>query len=69
MTLLEQKVKNLPVEFHQEVADFIDSILAKYSFPGESKLKQDWAGTWSDLADEYTAIDLQKEALEMRLIE
>ncbi len=63
---LEELVKELPSDIKSEVRDFAEFLLAKRTKKAPKKLRQDWAGGLSDLSGQYTAIELQKKALEWR---
>jgi hypothetical protein len=66
MKNLEERIKELPPELHQEVIDFVDSLLEKRVRQGGKKLSQDWAGALKDFRGQYTSLELQKKALEWR---
>jgi hypothetical protein len=66
MKNLEERIKNLPPEFHQEVIDFVDFLLEKRVRQGGKKLRQDWAGALKDYRKQYTSLELQKKAVEWR---
>lgn len=68
MELIEEKVKQLPPELQQEVLDFIDFLIAKKGTKKNKKKKPklDWMGGLKEYRDQYTAVELQKKALEWR---
>jgi mRNA-degrading endonuclease RelE of RelBE toxin-antitoxin system len=66
MKSLEERIKDLPPEFHQKVIDFVDFLLEKRVRPIGKKLRQDWAGALKDCRSQYTSLELQKKALEWR---
>ena len=66
MNDLEQQIKELPPALRQEVADFVQFLLEKRVRQGGRKLRQDWAGALRDYRDRFTALELQKKALEWR---
>ncbi len=66
MKNLEERIKELPPELHQEVIDFVDFLLEKRVRQGGKKLRQDWAGALKDYLGQYTSLELQKKALEWR---
>ena len=66
MKNLEEKIKELPPDLHQEVMDFVDFLLEKRGRKPGKKLRQDWAGALKDYRDQYTSLELQKKALEWR---
>ncbi len=68
METIEQKIKQLPQHLRQEVMDFIDFLLTK-KVPKNKKKKKprlDWLGGLKEYRDQYTALELQKKALEWR---
>ena len=66
MKNLEERIKELPPELHQELIDFVDFLLEKRVRQGGKKLSQDWAGALKDFRGQYTSVELQKKALEWR---
>jgi hypothetical protein len=66
MKNLEERIKELPPELHQEVMDFVDFLLEKRGRRPGRKLRQDWAGALKDYREQYTSLELQKKALEWR---
>jgi len=51
-------------DLQQEVADFVEFLLQKRGQKVAKPLRQDWAGALKEYRDQYTALDLQKGALE-----
>lgn len=66
MESIEQLIRELPPDLRQEVRDFVESLLQKRRQKPGRKLRQDWAGALRDYRDQYTALELQKRALEWR---
>ncbi|GBD36705.1 hypothetical protein HRbin36_01833 [bacterium HR36] len=66
MSKLEALIRQLPPELQQEVADFVEFLLQKRVRKSAKPLRQDWAGALKEYRDQYTALDLQKKALEWR---
>lgn len=67
MNTLESLIKQLPRELQEEVKDFVEFLLNKKQRKKEGKkLKQDWAGALEEYRDRYTALELQKKALQWR---
>ena len=66
MKNLEERIKELPPELHQEVMDFVDFLLEKRGRRPGRKLRQDWAGALKDYREQYTSLELQKKALKWR---
>ena len=62
---LEELVKQLPPASQQEVRDFIQSLLEKAGKPAD-RLRQNWAGLLREHRDQYTSLELQKEASDWR---
>lgn len=63
---LEERIRELPADLQQEVADFVEFLLEKRARKRGRKLRQDWAGALSDYRDQYTSLELQKKAMEWR---
>ncbi|MEJ5229963.1 MAG: DUF2281 domain-containing protein [Pseudothermotoga sp.] len=63
---LEEMIRQLPPDLQQEVADFIQFLLEKRRRKSRKYLRQDWAGALKEFRDQYTAMDLQKKAIEWR---
>lgn len=68
MEVIDKKIKQLPRDMQQEVVDFIDFLLTRKRIANKSRkrLKLDWMGGLKEYRDLYTALDLQKKALEWR---
>jgi hypothetical protein len=58
-------VQDLPPDLQQEVREFVEFLLYRRQRQ-TYKLRQDWAGALREHKDQYTALDLQKKALEWR---
>jgi hypothetical protein len=63
---LEELLKELPPDCMEEVRDFVRCLLEKRPKASGKKLRQDWAGTLKEYREQYTALELQKKALEWR---
>ena len=63
---LDRKLELLPPELQREVADFVDFLLAKKVPAKKKKHRLDWVGGLKEYRDQYTALELQKKALEWR---
>ena len=63
---LVELVQELPPDVQAEVRDFVEFLLAKHSRKSGKKLRQDWAGALRDFRDQYTSLDLQRQALDWR---
>jgi capsule polysaccharide export protein KpsE/RkpR len=66
MESIEQLIRELPPDLRQEVRDFAEFLVQKRQRKAGRKLRQDWAGALRDYRDQYTALELQKRALEWR---
>ena len=66
MQTLKELIEQLPPELQQEVRDFVEFLLERKVRKRGSKLRQDWAGALRKYRDQYTALELQKKALEWR---
>ncbi|MCS6963947.1 DUF2281 domain-containing protein [Thermoflexus sp.] len=66
MRRLEDLIRQLPPELQEEVADFAQFLLEKRARKRGRPLRQDWAGALREYRDQYTALELQKKALEWR---
>jgi len=67
MQSLEEKIKNLPPEYKQEVQDFIEFIFEKRLKRQRKKPRFDWAGAMKDLLNQYTSVELQHKISELRI--
>ena len=67
MRSLEEKIKNLPPGYRQEVEDFVEFILEKRLKRKREKPKFNWAGAAKDLRDKYSSVELQHKILELRI--
>jgi hypothetical protein len=66
MDSIEQLIRELPPDLRQEVRDFAEFLVQRRRQKAGTKLRQDWAGALRDYRDQYTALELQKRALEWR---
>ena len=66
MRRLKDMIERLPPDLQREVQDFVDFLLERRRRKYGRKLRQDWAGALRDYRDRYTALELQKKALEWR---
>lgn len=63
---LEERIRQLPADLQQEVADFIDFLI-------ERRRRQKrpptfcWAGALADMREQYSSVDLQHKAAEWRV--
>ena len=63
---LQELVEELPPDMRAEVRDFIEFLLAKRSRSEKRTLRQDWAGALRDYREQYTSLELQRQALAWR---
>ena len=63
---IAEMVRDLPPELQREVEDFVQFLIEKRARKAGKKLRQDWAGALREYRDQYTALELQKKALEWR---
>ncbi len=63
---LEERIKQLPPDLQQEVADFVDFLLQKHRQRHPQPPTFSWAGALADLRDEYTSVQLQHEIARWR---
>ncbi len=62
---------NLPKTIQKQVFDYIEFLLVKYKKENsndskDKKFKFDWEGELSELKDDYTSVELQHKANELR---
>ena len=63
-TNIVEKFNQLPPDLQEKMIRFIDSLLAKKELRRKKKLKLDWVGGLKEYRDQYTALELQKEAVD-----
>jgi hypothetical protein len=59
-------VEELPPDLQAEVRDFVEFLLSKHGPRQGLTLQQDWAGALREHRQQYTALDLQRQALDWR---
>ena len=64
MKSIEELIKELPPDLHQEVRDFMEFLMQKRGSRKQKKLRMSWAGALKEYRDRFTSLDLQKKALE-----
>jgi hypothetical protein len=65
MRTLMEKIQSLPPDVQRQVEEYVDFLLSRHAAnPTERKLSQDWAHGLARYAHQYTALELQKKALE-----
>ncbi len=63
---LHELVQELPPDVRAEVLDFIEFLLAKRDRQVRGTLRQDWAGALREYREQYTSLELQRQALAWR---
>lgn len=63
---LEEVVRELPPDLRDEVRDFAEFLLSRQAQRRGGTLRQDWAGVLRDHREEYTSLELQRQALQWR---
>lgn len=64
MTGLEELIKELPPELHQEAEDYISFLIEKRAKKPKGDLKLDWIGALEDMSDKYSSVELQHKILD-----
>ena len=59
---LQTKIEQLSPEQQAEVISLVESLINQSPPKPRQKMKMDWAGCLQDLRDQYTSVELQKEA-------
>ena len=59
-----KKFNQLPPDLQEKVIKYIDSLLAQKELRRKKKLKLDWVGGLKEYRGQYTALELQKEAVD-----
>lgn len=65
---INKRIKKIPQSLIPEVMDYIDFLINKYdtSVNGNKSFTFSWEGGLSDVANKYSALDLQHKSLEWR---
>ena len=61
-----KKIRQLPPELQEEVIHFIDSLLTEKKLKRKKRPNLKWIGGLKAYRDKYTALELQKRALDWR---
>jgi len=64
MKTLEEKIRELPSEYQQEVEDFVDFLKTKEIKATKGQFTFSWAGALKDMRDQYSSVELQHKILE-----
>lgn len=59
-----EKFDQLPSDLQEKVIKYIDYLLTQKELRKKKKLKLDWIGGLKEYRDQYTALELQKAAVE-----
>ncbi len=60
MSGLEELIRELPPELHQEAEDFMIFLIHKRAKKKQgADLKLDWIGALKDMGDQYSSVELQ----------
>ena len=65
VTIIE-KLKQLPPQYHEEVINFIDSLLNQEISNKKKIPKLEWIGGLKEYRKQYTSLELQRKALDWR---
>ena len=60
------KFNQLPPNLQEKAIKYIDSLLTHKELRQKKKPKLDWVGGLKEYRDQYTALELQKEAVDWR---
>ena len=60
--------ENLPTKIQEQVLDYIEFLMSKYKKKGEkdSVFKFDWEDGLSEMKKDYTSVELQHQANDLR---
>jgi hypothetical protein len=64
MTGLEELIKELPPEMHQEAEDYISFLIDRRARRPKGDLNLDWIGALEDMSDQYSSVELQHKILD-----
>ncbi|MCK9441077.1 MAG: DUF2281 domain-containing protein [Methanothrix sp.] len=64
MTGLEELIRELSPELHQEAEDYISFLIEKRARKPKCDLKLDWIGALQDKSDQYSSVELQHRILD-----
>ena len=66
MESIAAKIQNLPPDLQDQANDFIEFLINKKKRKIRKTPKLDWIGGLRQFKNQYTALELQKKALEWR---
>jgi capsule polysaccharide export protein KpsE/RkpR len=61
---VEQIIRQLPPDLQREVLDFAEFLKQRQANRKQKKLRMSWAGGLREFREKFTALDLQRKALE-----
>jgi hypothetical protein len=64
MKTAEEIIRELPPDIQQEVLDFAEFLMSKRNPPKQQRMRLSWAGGLKEFRAQFTALELQKKALE-----
>ena len=59
---LQELVQELPPDMRTQVRDFVEFLLAKRGRRAGKRLRQGWAGALRDYRQQYTSLELERQA-------
>ena len=69
MSELEEVIKELPCDLHQEVVDLARFLMEKQGSKRKGRMKLEWRSPLQDMKDKYTSVELQHKILVWRGID
>ena len=63
---LRELIEELPPDLHDDVRDFVEFLLTKRERQAGRPLKQDWAGALREYREQYTSLELERQASKWR---
>jgi len=66
METIEEKIQDIPPDLKEQGLDFIEFLLGKRKNRRNKIPKLEWIGGLKEFKEKYTALELQKKALEWR---
>ncbi len=67
MSNVDELLRELPPDIRQEVADFVEFLLAKRAKTARRSPTFSWAGALRDMGQSHTSVQLQHEITEWRI--
>ena len=62
---LDELVQQLPVRYHEDAIRYMKLLMLEESTRKPKRMRMQWVGALKDIRDQYTSIELQKEALDL----